>query len=353
MDYQYTLDILTDDGRVIARAAATPDWTAALEWVHFEGIREGRLAAVSRAVAGAVRPVWDDATGEPFVARFRVVIPSQGKGDVAREIPRGYLQAHAQKATERLVEKGTLQAGATVRWVVSAFLAAPAAAADDGDGPAFVIEDVVRPLAMADASLAGFVSAASFAGSDGSAGHVPVFLPRRVLLETLELSRAAGDVETGGVLVGRLRRDADVPEVFVEVTAQIPAPHTRPGATRLTFTGETWAAVHAALELRRQSETMLGWWHFHPDFCRLRGCPAERRKLCPGASPFFSAEDIHLHATCFPKAYHVALLLSDSTADGIAWSLFGWSQGMVAARGFHVLEEKGDDAHAPHATPGF
>jgi proteasome lid subunit RPN8/RPN11 len=224
---------------------------------------------------------------------------------------------------------------------------------DDGDATGFVIEDVVRPLALADASLAGFVSAASFAGAGAADGHVPVFLPRRVLEETLELSRAAGDFETGGVLVGRLRRDAGVPDVFVEVTAQIPAPHTRSRATKLTFTGETWAAVQAALELRRQNEIMLGWWHFHPDFCRLRECPVERRKLCPGASPFFSAEDVHLHATCFPKAYHVALLISDSTADGIAWSLFGWSQGMVAARGFHVLEEKGDDTHAPHATAGF
>jgi hypothetical protein len=167
-------------------------------------------------------------------------------------------------------------------------------------------------------------------------------------------------VETGGVLVGRLRRDggphAAPAALFVEITAQVPAPHTQAQSTKLTFTAETWAAVQAAITLRRQGELMLGWWHFHPDFCRLRRCPAERRAGCAGASPFFSAEDVHLHATCFPSAYHVALLVSDSTPDGMSWSLFGWSQGMVTARSFHVLADSPTatgGSHATHAAPGF
>jgi proteasome lid subunit RPN8/RPN11 len=354
MDYQYALDILTDDGRELDRVVVTPDWDAALEWVRFEGIREGRLPPVSGAVPGVVQPVWDVKKGQPFVAAFRVIIPSQGEGDVSREVPRSYLQSYAQEAAAKLVEKGMLQAGASFRYVVSAFPVADATAVGEPQSGGFSIEEIVQPLALAEASLGPFLRDAVFAGAREPAGHVPVFVPRRVLDEAVELARAAGDFETGGVLVGSLRRDASAPEVFVEVTAQIPAPHTLSRSTKLTFTGETWAAVQAALDLRKRKEIMLGWWHFHPDFCRLRNCPMERRKRCTGASPFFSAEDVHLHATCFPSAYHVALLISDSTAaGGMTWSLFGWSQGMVTARGFHVLNEKGDDAHATHATPGF
>jgi proteasome lid subunit RPN8/RPN11 len=185
-----------------------------------------------------------------------------------------------------------------------------------------------------------------------------VFLPRRVLDEAVASARRAGDVETGGVLVGRLRRDgaSAPPGLFVEITAQVPAPHTRAESTRLTFTAETWAAVQAAITLRRRGEVMLGWWHSHPDFCRLRHCPEERRAACPGAAPFFSPEDVHLHATCFPSAYQVALLVSDSTPDGMTWSLFGWAQGMVTARGFHVVADDpttGGEFHATHVAPGF
>jgi len=62
------------------------------------------------------------------------------------------------------------QAGTTVRYVVSAFPVTPAAI-DDRDAADFVIEDVERPLALADASLARFVSDAAFAGSDATDGH--------------------------------------------------------------------------------------------------------------------------------------------------------------------------------------
>lgn len=356
MDYQYALDILTEVGRELERVAVAPDWNPALECVRFEGIREGRLQPVSGAVPGVVEPVWDGKAGQPFVAAFRVVIASQGQGDVSREIPRSYLQSYAQDASAKLVEKGLLQTGGSFRYVVSAFPVAASAAAVECQDQAggFSVEEIVQPLALAQASLAPFLRAASFVGSHEPANHVPVFVPRRVLDEIVELARAAGDFETGGVLVGTLRRDEAAPEIFVEVTAQIPAPHTLSRSTKLTFTGETWAAVQAAIALRRRNEIMIGWWHFHPDFCRLRNCPVERRKRCTGASPFFSAEDVHLHATCFPSAYQVALLISDSTAaGGMTWSLFGWWQGMVTARGFHVLNEKGDDAHATHATPGF
>ncbi len=354
MDYQYTLDILAEDGRELDRMVVTPDWKAALEWAHFEGIREGRLRPVSAAVPGVIEPVWEAKAGEPFVAAFRAVIPSQGKGDVSREIPRTYLQSLAQEASAKLVEKGTLQSGAPFRYVVSAFPAPAAPRAEENPTDGFSVEEIVRPLPLTEGSLGGLMRDAAPAGSDEPGSHVPVFVPRRVLDETVELAQAAGDVETGGVLVGTLHRDESAPDIFVEVTAQIPAPHTLSRSTKLTFTGETWAAVQAALNLRRRNEIMIGWWHFHPDFCRLRNCPVERRRLCPGASPFFSAEDVHLHATCFPSAYHVALLISDSTAaGGMTWSLFGWSQGKVSARGFHVLNEKGEDTHATHATPGF
>jgi proteasome lid subunit RPN8/RPN11 len=356
MHYQYTLDVLTEDGRQLDRVVLAPDWKPALEWVHFEGIREGRLRPVTAAVPGVVEPIWDGRAGQPMVAAFRAVIPSQGQGEVSREIPKAYVRSFAQQASAKLVEKGVLKAGDLFRYVVSAF---PTIRADEPQADKFAVEEIVQPLPLTDAPLDSFLAHSVLTGPDEPAGHMPVLLPRRVLDEAMDAARQAGDVETGGVLVGKLRRDsggrAAAPEIFVEITAQIPAPHTLSQSTKLTFTAETWAAVQAAITLRRGGEIMAGWWHYHPDFCRLRDCPVERRANCPGASPFFSAEDVHLHATCFPSAYHVALLISDKTPDGLVWSLFGWSQGMVAARGFHILSNnpEGGAPHATHAAPGW
>ncbi len=357
MGYQYVIEFLAEDGRALGRRVVTPDWGPALAWTRFEGIREGRLPPVLATVPGGVEPVWDGRTGEPYVAAFRVAIPAGGAGEVSREIPKAYLRSLVQQASAGLVAEGVLQAGEVFRYVLSAYPASPAGSPAEPEVEGFQVEEVTQPLPLDDAPLPAFLAGAGTV-TDGESGGLPVFLPQRVLDEAMALARAAGDVETGGVLVGKLHRDCapsdgGVPEIFVEITAQIPAPHTRSQANKLTFTADTWAAVHAALALRRLDELMLGWWHLHPDFCRLRGCPPERRARCTAASPFFSAEDVHLHATCFPSAYQIALLISDSTATGLTWSAFGWRQGMVSARPVHVLRtHEGGSTHARHAAAG-
>ncbi len=71
----------------------------------------------------------------------------------------------------------------------------------------------------------------------------------------------------------------------------------------------------------------------------MRDCPLERRRACTASHPFFSEEDVLLHATCFRSAFHVALLVSDSAAlGGLTVSAFGWFEGLIAPRGFHVLK---------------
>ena len=236
------------------------------------------------------------------------------------------------------------------RWVVSAYPAAPVATGGASDP--FQVDEEVRPLPVDYASLAALSERALPVDADEAPDAVPVFIPAHVLAEAAAQAQAAGDVETGGVLVGKLRRDDGAPAgtspaLFVEVTAQVPARHTVATATRLTFTAETWAAVRAAIALRRGGELLLGWWHAHVDFCRVRGCPPERRALCTAADPFLSAEDLLLHATMFGSAYQLALLVRDSTARGQTCSLYGWSHGMVRRRGFHLVKGEIDAAHVP------
>jgi hypothetical protein len=347
--YQYSLDFFRDDGSPLAQVPVAPDWEPALEWVCFEGVRQGQLPADTAAGRGAVEPTWHALTGQPYVSGFRVVVPTNGDGVVSRDIPRSYLRGHVQQASAALVEKGILKRGDTFRYLVSAYPSTAHAAEEALAVADFSVEEVVQPLPLREAGLESFFCDSVPAGSETVDGDMPVFVPHHVLTEALQLARQAGDSETGGVLVGLLRRDSSVPEIFVEITAQIAAPHTRSSSTKLTFTADTWTAVRAALTLRKRGELMLGWWHYHPDFCRLRDCPVERRRSCTASSAFFSAEDVHLHRTCFPRAYQIAVLVSDNTAQGLSASLYGWRQGMVTQRGFHII---GAVAEAVDSQPG-
>ena len=57
------------------------------------------------------------------------------------------------------------------------------------------------------------------------------------------------------------------------------------------------------------------------------------------ARPFLSAEDLHLTASVFSAGHQLALLISDSIGGSTA-SLYGWSEGLVVARDFHVISRK-------------
>jgi hypothetical protein len=341
--YRFAVELFREDGGRLGQVPVTPDWEPAFEQARFDGIRRGLLPALAPGPAGTIEPVWHATAGEPYVSALRAVV-----GPAASDIPTAYFNDLVRAAGARLVEAGTLGDGDTFRFLVTAYPAAPAASAPAGGGLA--VEEIPQPLGLEETSLQPYLDGSLPCGTEGE-DDVPVFIPPGVLDETRTLARAAGEVETGGVLVGRLHHDAARPEVFVEVTAQIPARHTVPGQTKLTFTAETWAAVAAAMVLRDRGERMVGWWHYHPDFCRK--CPPENRARCRFARPFFSAEDVHLHRVCFAPAWAVALLVSECPPPrGLETALFGWRGGMVTARGFRVLGTAAPEVSAATGEQG-
>jgi hypothetical protein len=334
--YRYSIELRRDrDGLTLAQVPLIPDWSAALEWAHFRAARRGEVPAVMADGSGHVDPIWHDERGAPYVAAFRAVVAG---GAASFEIPRSYVHGYAQAEASHLVERKLLEPGEMFQYIVSAFAAPdePTALPQPGG---FTVEAVAQPLPLHQSVLANFQRSAEPTATLHD-DDPPVFVPQAVIDQVQEHAERTPDVESGGVLIGRLHRDASMSEIFVEVTAFIPAPHTESTSTKLTFTGDTWAAVRAALALRRRDETMLGWAHQHPDWCRLRNCPLERRKQCSATNAFYSAEDIHLMATVFPRAFHVGLLLSESHR-GFTPSLFGWRHGVVTHRGFYRVQGAG------------
>jgi proteasome lid subunit RPN8/RPN11 len=334
--YQYVIDLLREDGSPLGQVPMTPDWEPAWEWTRFVGVRQGKLPAVMAVGPGTVEPIWHPKFGEPYVAGFRVVISGNGGGEVASEIPTAYFRGLAQQASATLVEKGALKPGELFHYLVCAFPNDPTKPSQElPQVGRFSVEEVAQPLPLEETPLEPFLSESLLWG-EGHAqeGDVPIFIPQKVLDEVAVLAREAGELETGGILVGKLHRDSHVPEIFVEVTAQIPARHTHAQPTKLTFTAGTWRAVEAAIKLRSKNELMLGWWHSHPDFCK--NCEPEKRKICKLSRPFFSSEDCALQRAIFVRAFNLGLLVSDRGADGLVYSLFGWRQGIIVSRGFYV-----------------
>ena len=215
----------------------------------------------------------------------------------------------------------------------------------------FTIKPVKQVLDVRDVIMDGFLAASSPCGSTDDE-QIAVFMPREMIEETVQRMVRAGGEETGGILIGHLHRDPGRRQLFLEVTAQIPAQHAEQELARLTFTPETWTAVDAALALRGKGEIQLGWWHSHPASHWCDDCPPDTRGAVRPPVRLRATFSARTTWPCIVPCFrgHTALPWCSATVAAVpaapTWRLFGWRYGMVMARGFHLL----DTAEPPAAA---
>jgi hypothetical protein len=337
--YQYVLSLFRNDGHALGHFSLSADFDPAVECTLFRGVRRDELPpSMPDAPATSIEPVWNHKAGEPYTSGFRVRAAVDGRQTV-HEFGIAYFADLAHAASEKYVESGELKAGETFSYLISAYPRRPEQRTESV--ARFTVKSRIPPLVLKEGSeIQRFLRESVRCGPDGEADSEDsrVFIPQHVLDEASELTRAAGANETGGILIGHLHRGVETGDVFLEVTAQIPAHYVDAALTRLTFTAETWTAVQAAIDLRRSGEIMAGWWHSH-SFLKesCKDCEKLKEKSCTTSAAFMSSADRALHRTVFPRAYSIALVMSDSPCSGLTWRLFGWRNGRIEARDFHIL----------------
>lgn len=338
-------------GEVVGRSPLESDaFDGALEHGHFLGIRRGALRATTTLPEhSSIEPIWCEIEGEPIVTAFDIRLWSVDPPEEFRfSLGTAFLREVAERAGRPEVESADADDAAPIHFRVLAYSAdepashEPAASAEP---ELFSVCELEQPLSIREGELSTRHAASEYSerDTDDDGKRSPIFLPRSVLLEAEEQKAAAGGVETGGLLIGHLCRDVSGTEVYADVTALIPAEYTEAAAQKLSFTANTWAAVDAAIELRGRGERMLGWMHTHPARAWCQNCPRESWSLCPLARDFFSAADVSVHRTIFPKAFGFALVLGDHVDEELEWqvshAVYGWHEGWIQKRGFHVVQD--------------
>jgi hypothetical protein len=325
--HQFALELERPDQSPLGQFPVSIDWEPAWQWARLGALRAGRKPGL----AASIEPQWEATVGEPHVDAVRVRFAG---GSVV--IPLAYFRTAAQQIGETLVAEKRLTDGERFNYGVVAF-----PVQKESPRPLFSVEEVDTALSLKPARLPAAVEFGTQSPED-----LPVFIPQPVLDEAATLTRQAEANEIGGILIGHVCFDDDRRDLFIEVTALIPARHTLSESTKLTFTAETWTAVDAAIKLRGREEQMLAWFHSHPSkYWCAPNCSTEARMKCPLSRNFFSAEDCLLHRAVFPMA-HCCALVATNTDAGLNFALFGWRRGLIAQRGFHILNAT-DNAGEP------
>ena len=332
--YRFALAMYREDSTSLGTVPAEPNWEPGHEWTRFYHQRKGSLSLAANGSA-SVLPVWDEAAGEPYCRGYRIEIAEPGRAVVAADFSVAHFHEVADSLASAFVKQDKLRAGERYTYELVAYRKPPETTVAGG----LAVIDASPPVPAREATLSEYLSRAEPSGVVDRE-DMPVFVPGEVLEQIRAQTRAHEGCETGGILIGRLGRDAAAQEIFVEVTAQIPADYTLGNEVKLTFTAETWLAADSALRLRHRQETYLGWWHGHPvkRWCSARGCSLEAQRNCRLARDFFSTDDVAVMRAAFPRAWCIAIVANDTAFSDITFSMFGNRNGLMQPRGFYVRE---------------
>ena len=281
--------LLAEESLLASRPLTDVDCLPLFECAKWEeALKHPRLPIVLDLADWVLAPSWDPVLGRPYIDGVTVMLGGAHATTAGTIIPLSFFNDTAKSIAAELVAAGELVAGDTCRFRVAAHARDVRVPAVHGGGAqSFSVQPVVESLEFQEADISAFLQQAT-AADDQHENNMPVFLPRTVLAEMHQLTREADAVETGGVLIGHLCHDRCIPEIFLQITAQIPALHAQQEMASLGLTPETWSAVEAAKDLRGLGEVHLGWWHSHPSKAWCRDCPEEKRRACRLGRDFFS-----------------------------------------------------------------
>ena len=345
--HRWTLELLDPAGGApesFALGEDRIDWEPAEESARWAAVRSGDYSPQEAWAAPAtLRPIGSAQLGEPYASGFEVLLGSNGKPAFSRAFSTQYFKKLAEEHAGLWMRSGRLASGDLFRYLIAAFRqderlvpAARRSASIRTLPPALTIEEPAVELARPPETES--------VGPDDAADP-PVLVPRAVLRETTEHVLSNSEKESGGFLLGRLRRIPGSRDVATVVTGYLPS-RAEGTATRLSFTPECWTAARSAIALRGSGEVLVGWVHSHVIDALCAGCSEEKKRDCPLAKGFFSEHDRSVHRIAFPRAYQIALVVNLSGGK-TTHSCFGWRDGSIAERGFHTDREPQEEATCP------
>jgi proteasome lid subunit RPN8/RPN11 len=103
-----------------------------------------------------------------------------------------------------------------------------------------------------------------FPGPSSATAPLRVTFDRSAYAEVVGHAKQSLEFEICGVLAGEIFQDDRGP--FVHVQAAIRGASAREGTTHVTYTQETWTAIHQELDAKYPKLAIVGWYHSHPGF---------------------------------------------------------------------------------------
>ncbi len=339
--YRYRLECWQDRAqRVLEIPLERRHFDRAIQATLFEGLRRGRFSTYQAPPEGIrIEPTFPGRHPSPLASGFTITVPTPDGGEHSLTFSSSYFHSKARRQLAALVVQNQLAGEGVLGYRLAAYL--------EEDQPrhprlgGMLLEDDSPAIPIKDRSLRHLGTLVAW--DSPVEEDLRVVIPHAVLEDAIGEARAFPEHEVGGFLLGHLCRDPETRELFLLATCHLPAEHTEATDTSVTFTPESWTRAREVIALRGEEEMFVGWVHSHPfRFCAE--CPMPARPECQSKILFFSSDDVFLMELTCPQPFMVGLQTAveprlEQALGHLPVRLYGWRQGEVTPRGFHVIPE--------------
>src|SRR5688572_25672800 len=188
--WRFAVDVRREDHSPVRQVEIVPDWEPLCECLRFRALRQGASTARAFALDCRVDPIWHRRRGEPYVEGVRVSPTETAAAELCIDADIDCFASPARAVIAQLVKEGTLADGDPVRCLPMAFAQSADAVAPRAS-TRFKLQARPPELLLKDGSTSALRarSTAIPHGTDDSTDEMPVFLPRSVIDETIELTQ--------------------------------------------------------------------------------------------------------------------------------------------------------------------
>lgn len=337
-DYHLFLELQDKQGKV-QHQFGLETLTNCFEDFKFSAFCQGLLENDGLDPACHLEPVWEHEGETPYCSGFRLCL-SNGEVTYEKAYSKSVFRYQVFRVVRELLQKNQLKEGMGLNYRLAIFPKNDISRLDNrgqNENLTMSIESIRQPIPIVETSLKPYLRQGR---ADSAEVEMGVWIAQHVIDEMIEYVLQNKEKERAGFLIGHLCQDRETKKLFLICPAQVIArfqdketfgSENRSSLTHFQFSPETFFEVQRVIELRKQNEIVLGWYHSHPwPFA----CP--KGDKCECTSVFFSPADFEVMEAAFGAPYQVAIVIGRASLKEMKATpqMYGWKDGLITPRDF-------------------
>jgi proteasome lid subunit RPN8/RPN11 len=341
--YHLALEIYNQEGKTL-NESKIENLSNCYQDFKFSAFQQGVIKDYALDPEIIFEPIWIKEGKSPYCRGFRLNMKNK-RLRYKKSYTKNVFRYDAYRIMGAMVQNQKFEAGTELFYRLTAFPNNKDSSETIESGKDFEVTTINNSIPIKILGLGQLKESASVhITKEDDTEDFPVWIAEHVVEEMVEYVLQNKEKERAGFLIGHICRDPITQQIFLMCHAQVAADTEaisiypdkgNSSITHFQFLPENFFKVQRLIELRKNDEIVLGWYHSHPwPFA------CEKQEKCTCTSIFFSISDVDVMQSAFGAPYQIAIVIGRASLENLKATpqMYGWKNGIISKRNFYQFD---------------